>query len=204
MTQRLQRFSAFLKSLTIGHHAWPGASAALLIFCSLFILTAAYNRIFLTGPGFGVFLAVLKQVGYLILFSTAVLLTVRLIRHFPALFTLILVATLAVLDFHFGRGEWEAQLLMIGGVSAAVALFGAGIGVLMRGGREATGIQRKVAISGSFIGAIALLVGGYLFMRAGHDVPEPHNAAQLSNADIREIELPDPSLTGDLSVLTVT
>ncbi len=204
MIQRLQRFSGFLKSLTIGHHAWSGASAALLIFSSLFILTAAYNRIFLTGPGLGVFLAVLKQIGYLLLFSTGVLLTVRLIRHLPALFTLILVATLAVLDFHFGRGEWEAQLLMIGGVSAAVAIFGAGIAVLIRGGREATGIQRLVAMSGSFIGAIALLVGGYLFLRAGHDVPEPKNAALLSKADVSEIKLSDPSLPGDLAVLTVT
>ena len=204
MIQRLQRFSGFLKSLTIGHHAWSGASAALLIFSSLFILTAAYNRIFLTGPGLGVFLAVLKQIGYLLLFSTGVLLTVRLIRHLPALFTLILVATLAVLDFHFGRGEWEAQLLMIGGVSAAVAIFGAGIAVLIRGGREATGIQRLVAMSGSFIGAIALLAGGYLFLRAGHDVPEPKNAALLSKADVSEIDLSDPSLPGDLAVLTVT
>ncbi|MDP6052446.1 MAG: hypothetical protein QF879_08860, partial [Candidatus Latescibacteria bacterium] len=110
---------------------WRGASIMLMLAVLVWSGITAYNRIFLTSPGLGVSLAVLKLFIYMALFGGMVLLIIRLAQRFAGVYIWGLATSLAYLHYHVWRSTtWEGFLWLTVGMILPVSLIGAGLGLL--------------------------------------------------------------------------
>ncbi|MEE2994739.1 MAG: MFS transporter [Gemmatimonadota bacterium] len=162
----------------------------------------AYNRIFLTSPGLGVSLAVLKLFIYMALFGGMVLLIIRLAQRFAGVYIWGLASSLAYLHYHVWRSTtWEGFLWLTVGMILPVSLIGAGLGLLFGNIRYGHASLKKWPVRLSVIGGGVLFIYSISwFILDGHDTPFPINAALMTETTVPHITLPDPSLIGPYEV----
>ncbi|HIG45188.1 MAG TPA: MFS transporter [candidate division Zixibacteria bacterium] len=185
---------------------WRGASVMLMLAVLVWSGITAYNRIFLTSPGLGVSLAVLKLFIYMALFGGMVLLIIRLAQRFAGVYIWGLATSLAYLHYHVWRSTtWEGFLWLTVGMILPVSLIGAGLGLLFGNIRYGHASLNKWPVRLSVIGGGVLFVYSISwFILDGHDTPSPLNAALMAETTIPHITLPDPSLIGPYEVENLT
>lgn len=186
--------------------AWRGAGYALALAILVWTGVTAYHRIFLTSPGLGVSLAVLKLLAYMILCGGGVLVLVRIIQRWSGLYIWLLASALAFLHFHAWRSTtWEGFAWLTAGMILSVSLLGAGVGLLFSNIRNGRAVHRKWPVR------LSLAVGGILFIycmswfiQDGHEVAPPVNAAVMMETTVPHLPLPDPSAEGAFEVRSMS
>jgi dienelactone hydrolase len=182
--------------------AWRGASITLILSILTWSGITAYNRIFLTSPGLGVSLAVLKLFLYMVLCGGTVLLIIRLTQRLSGSYIWGLASSLAFLHYHVWRStSWEGFLWLTIGLILPVSLIGAGIGHLLVHIRYSHSSPRKWPVRFSLVGGGGLFIYSMSwFILDGHSPPSPINAAFITDVTFPHIAMPDPSIKGPYPV----
>jgi hypothetical protein len=184
-----------------GPRAWRGAAWGALIALASILLVMAYSMFVSAGiarfaTGTLLFLAAFALVGGLATLAW------RILKGLPAFYVWALacaVATFGLLAL-FALPVLLGLLALVFGAVVVASSLGAAISVLTRGGwREATRVQRTIAVVGLALGAAGLILGVAWLLDDGSPLVLPPDAA----AQVEPLALPDPSQAGSYTVKTL-
>jgi predicted dienelactone hydrolase len=192
-----------------GPLAWKGAGMGLLVVAVVPFLIAAYT-VFIAKPRILSFLTASAQfLAIAAIVGALAVLLVALFKKIPAFYGWALVTSLVMLYVGIfiaitGSVSLPGMLVFMLGAVVVASLLGAGLWVLASGGwREATGIQRLIAVLGLVLGLAGLAAGAAWLLDAGSAVEPPLNAAAMSGAEVTPLDMPDPSQPGPYQVRTL-
>jgi dienelactone hydrolase len=186
-----------------GPRAWRGAAFGLALGTFIVVADALIHDVFLPLPTWWGAWGATKMIAGALAAGIGIVIAAALLTKTPWRFRFALVISVIILSELFPfRGDWRVLV----GSLLAFAFAGAGLASINRRGfREVnTRVQRWVAIGG-LVAGLASVVALLLWLSTdGYELPEYHNAAVEAEAGIPMLQLPDPSLPGDFTVLTLT
>ena len=185
-----------------GARAWRGAAWGALIALTSILLVTAYGMFAPAGSvrfatGTLLFLAAFALVGGL---ATLVW---HILKGLPTFYVWVLacaVATSGLLAL-FALPVLLGLLALVFVAVVVASSLGAGVAVLARGGwREATRVQRTIAVVGLALGSAGLTFGAAWLLDDGSPLVLPPDAAIQSDAQVEPLAMPDPSQPGSYTV----
>lgn len=184
-----------------GPRAWRGAAWGALIALASILLVTAYSLFASAGIARFATGTLLSLAAFALVGGLATLVW-RILKGLPAFYVWVLACAVAA----FGLLALFALPVLLGllaagfGAIVVASSLGAGIAVLARGGwREATRIQRTIAVAGLALGVAGLVLGAAWLLDDGSPLVLPPHAA----AQVEPLALPDPSQPGSYTVRTL-
>lgn len=195
---------AIERAVRPGQRAWHGAANGLLA-VTLFLLAAViFYSALLPTPTVGRLLATGGRLGQALAAGVGVLVGAWALFKLPSRYrwSLAICGTALFLLFsNFGDQGVLVTLYVVVAASAA----GAGLRVTGRGGlRELGRLRRAVTVFGMLAGMAALVAAGVWIAGDGPEPVEMRNAALEADADVPQLQLPNPGLPGPHAVSYLT
>jgi hypothetical protein len=186
-----------------GPRAWRGAAFGLAVGTFVVVADAVIHWVVLPIPTWWGAWEVSKQIIGALAAGVGIVVGAALLTKTPWRFRFAFVISVIILNEMF---PFRGDLRVLTWSLLAFAFVGAGLASINRENlREVTTrVQRWVAIGG-LVAGLASVVALLLWLSTdGYELPEYRNAAVEAEAGIPMLQLPDPSMPGDFTVLTLT